>query len=115
MYGAEKRTVGSLSRANACRRSFGVLDTDFFEVEQLLAHSLGKEYLPTDILPDQINWLLREGDPVFSDEPLIVEGILEIALTANHQRHGLVNIYSYKHHEWSEGNQSALEGIFTCL
>jgi len=111
LCGAEERTTKSSARAISCRRNYGILSPNFSNVDEHVINSTMRLLHEPDDTGYHITWLLKKGDAIFSNGPLIVEQTLPVIFQANQGNCGQVSIYSYDDDDWAIKSRSTSKGL----
>ena len=111
IFGVEKATNPSIVSMNGCPRSYGVLvRKPYSKVEHDSKDIQRDQVLNTDMVSDQLQWLIKKGDLVLSNEDMEVNIVFERNLTQAGPKTGSVAIYAYDYEDLPTSFSKAWNG-----
>lgn len=97
IFGVEKATSPSIVSMSACPRSYGVLVRQPYSKVNHDPKDFQKDQaLNKDMAQDQLEWLIKKGDLVLSNEKMEVNIVFERNLTQAGPKNGSIPIYAYE-------------------
>jgi hypothetical protein len=100
IFGIEKPVLPTMS---ACSRSYGVsVSESFSETRHDIQDRIVDPITEAPMANEQLLWLIKKGDLILSDEPIVVTQIFNKTFSKTEPRTGTIPIYSYDYNDLPE-------------
>lgn len=111
IFGVEKAANESTTKMYACPRSYGVLDSTLFsDIDHHSKDRVTDPLLNTDMVKNQLRWLIKKGDLVLSNRIKEVSRPFDRIFTESGSKKGSISIFAYNYEDLPERYDIARNG-----